>query len=306
MSKRDPSVYFVGGYTPRKDLMGTISYACELEDTDAEHTIFYMYNLDNDYWSQEQFDHEIVSVEYQKIKGKPAWYLLSKRGVVSKFSQSGISEDLIRGAGTGPGLYGYVCQIKKIDNALYVCGMCRQVFKKMKNKWVSIADDILAHVDSVDYCFNAIDGSNISNIYAVGWQGEIYHYNGKKWTQCDSPTNVDLYAVKCIDESTVYICGRGGVFLYGSKNNWTIVQDEKTDDNLWSIEVFKNILFVASYSELYSFDGSTLKKVDTKLNPAPDSSRLHANNEILWSFGNNDLVCFDGKKWRRVMCPDNM
>jgi hypothetical protein len=305
MSKKAPNVYFVGGYTPRKDLMGTIAYLSELENTDEEFTRFYIYVTDKKTWMHQEIEHEIVSIAYQKIRGKFKWYLLSKRGIVVEGTSSGLSETKIKGAGTGPGLYGYVSHIKEISGELYVCGMCRQVYKKSKQTWISISSDILDSVDSVKSCFEGIDGTSAKNIYAVGWGGEIFHFDGRKWSKCDSPTNIDLNAIRCVEEDTVYICGSDGVFLRGSKNSWDVIQDEDIVEDFWGIEVYKGTPYIASRNEIFKFDGTNLVQIDTKLKPAPDSGTLHANNKILWSFGNNDLTFYDGKRWKRVICPDN-
>lgn len=305
MGKKTPNVYFVGGYTPRKDLMGTIAYLSEFEDTDAEHTRFYMYGVDKNVWMHQELDHEIVSITYQKVKEKFAWYLLSKRGLVVKASASGLSETKIKGAGTGKGLYGYVSQIREIDGTLYVCGMCRQVYKMVNQTWVSIATEILSPVDSIEFCFESIDGDSAGNIYAVGWGGEIFHFNGEKWSKCDSPTNVDLNAVKCVDKKKVYICGSNGVFLHGSQNSWDVIQNEEFEDDYWGIEVYRGTPYIASRNGIFIFNGNKLIPVDTNLKPTPDSGTLHSNDRLLWSFGNNDIIFYDGKRWKRVICPDN-
>ena len=45
--------------------------------------------------------------------------------------------------------------------------------------------------------------------------------------------------------------------------------------------------------------------VPTELDPAPKGYRLHTRDGMLWSFGQDDLVFFDGTKWERIICPDN-
>lgn len=305
MNKNSPNVYFVGGFARQDNVVGILAYLSELEDTDAEHTRFYMYRPSDDYWAHKEVDHEIVSLAYKEISDSIAWYLLSKRGVVITITSKGITQIELKTAGTGKKRYGYVSQIREIGGELYICGMCRQVYKKKNRNWVQIADSILAPIDSVDFSFESIDGSGYDNIYAVGWQGEIFHYNGEKWSKCDSPTNLDLNSVRCIDKETTYICGNNGLFLYGYGSNWNVIQDDEFDEDLWSVEIHKGTPYVAHRDGISKFDGSKLIRVDTKIKPGPDSGVLHANNQILWSFGNNDLSFYNGKKWKRVICPDN-
>ena len=305
MAKKNPDVYFAGGYSPRRDLMGTIAYLHELADTDAEHTRFYMYNPDKDAWGHREIDHEIVSVVYQKAKDRVAWFLLNKRGTIVEVSPSGVAETKIPGAGTGPGQYGYLRQIREIAGDLYACGMCRQVYRRIGNAWTSISDEILAPRDSVEFCFESMDGNSNNDIYAVGWQGEIFHYNGTKWSKCDSPTNVDLNAVKYVDHKTIYACGNDGTVVYGSRDTWNVIQEEEMGDDFWGIEFFKGLTYISSLNGIFQLKDKALTLVDTKLKPKPDSYRLHANEELMWSFGNHDLTFFDGKRWKRTVCPDN-
>jgi hypothetical protein len=183
--------------------------------------------------------------------------------------------------------------------------MGRQIYKNEKRSWKPISRDILAPMDSVEFNFTDIHGTGESDIYAVGWKGEIYHYNGKKWKQCDSPASEDLTGVKCVDSKTVYICGKNGILLHGSKNKWSVCANKDFKEDFWGMDLFDGKPYLAHRNGIAMFDGSAIIPVETKLKPSPDSGLLHSNGEELWSFGNNDLTYFDGKTWNRVICPDN-
>lgn len=305
MANNIRNVYFVGGYSPRKDLVGAIAYLDDLKEMDTEHTRFYMFSISDNDWVHHEVEHAIVSVTYQRVKGKYAWHLLSKRGVVVTIESGSVSETEIKTAGTGKNRYGYVHQIREIAGELYICGMGRQVYKNLERSWVSIAQRILAPIDSVEYNFKSIDGTSSTDIYAVGWKGEIFHYDGKDWKQCSSPTNINLNAVKCVDPNTVYICGRNGILLKGSMDAWSVYAAEDFEEDLWGLDVFDGKPYIAYRNGIAMFDGNSIIPVDTKLKPEPDSGVLQSNGDELWSFGNNDLCYFNGESWERVICPDN-
>lgn len=272
---------------------------------DVEFTRFYMCSVPDDEWMLQEYDHEMVSLTLIR-KGKQwAWHLLSKRGVVIELSTKGASETSVGGPDVGPDEYGYVRRIRNVNGELYVCGMCRQVYKKSGKNWHSISNAILAPVDSTEYNFRDIGGEGSDNLYAVGWQGEIFHYDGKNWNQCGSPTNEDLNSLKFSDDGTVYICGKNGALLYGSGDNWTVVDIEDFDEDLWGIEEFRGSIYVSSRRQIFRLDGSSLLPIQTGLKPSPDSGILHSNEQELWSFGNYDVMRFDGDNWKRVICPDN-
>ncbi|MEE9129612.1 MAG: hypothetical protein V3T84_06300 [Phycisphaerales bacterium] len=303
VNEQNTGVYFVEGYVARKDLVGIVTYLEELEGTDAEHTRFYMLG---DHWSHLEIDHEIVSMVKHLIKpDTPSWQLLSKRGVVVGLTAAGVVQEEIKDAGTGPQSYGYLSQIREIDGTLYTCGMCRQVYKRSGRGWVHMDDGILAPRESVDFCLESIDGTDEANLYAVGWKGEIFHFDGKKWDKISSPTNLDLERVRCAGPDLVYICGQNGVLLRGSGSTWEAFQDDDFDEDLWGLEIFNDMPYVAWRGGLLRFDGAGLIPVETGLEPPIDGGRLHAADGLLWSFGEEHLACFDGKKWERVICPDN-
>jgi hypothetical protein len=67
-----------------------------------------------------------------------------------------------------------------------------------------------------------------TELYAVGWQGEIWHYDGEKWHQLPSPTKLVLVDVCCAGDGTVYACGREGLLLKGRDQTWEIVEPPGT------------------------------------------------------------------------------
>lgn len=68
----------------------------------------------------------------------------------------------------------------------------------------------------------AVWGNGPSDIYVVGHEGTIHHYDGSAWTE-DSTSGVtdDLRAVWGSSSTDVYIVGKGGVVLHGSVGSWT-------------------------------------------------------------------------------------
>ena len=53
-------------------------------------------------------------------------------------------------------------------------------------------------------------------------------------------------------------------------------------------------------------DGTTFEPVDFGLSTDVDCHRLHANDGVMWSFGIDHLLVFNGKKWSEVVCPMNV
>lgn len=105
-----------------------------------------------------------------------------------------------------------LCDLKFIGSHLHVVGMGRQVYKRIdSNKWFRVDEGTFVAPDQIDLSnytakgFNAIDGIVEDNMYAVGYAGEIWNYNGKIWVQLNSPVKQILNAVKVIDTGEFFI-----------------------------------------------------------------------------------------------------
>jgi len=198
---------------------------------------------------------------------------------------------------------GTLLRIRNIAEKIYVCGMSGQVYRRDENAWIEIDQGIrgLAGID-----FEDIGGSSAEDIYAVGMPGIVYHFNGRQWRKLDFPTNRPLSGVKCVSKDEVYVCGNNGNLFRGSRDQWEFIGDKKIKSNFWAVEEFQNKIYVAYGAGLFVHDAAGLSKLDFADKGEIDGHRLHANGGVLWSFGINNVFCFDGSTWQRVICPKNV
>jgi hypothetical protein len=142
-----------------------------------------------------------------------------------------------------------------------------------------------------------MDGLDESDIYAVGFEGEIWRRVSEKWRQLESPTNVILHQVRMVKKNLAYACGQKGVLLVGKGDEWTEIKHTATEDDLWGMQLFNDTLYVASDDGIFALDkNSDLNAVSVK--GIKTFGYLHANEGVMWSFGLKDLIWTDdGKKW---------
>jgi len=179
----------------------------------------------------------------------------------------------------------------------HACGMNRQVFVRVgANQWRPMN----APESSSDVAgFEAIDGFDTNEIYAVGWEGEIWRCVGGNWTNCQSPVNVILSGVCCAPDKNVYACGQQGTLLRGRNEAWEILTTPDLDDDLWDVHWFDGKLYAASMSYLYTLDGDRLVPVNFGIEPPASFYRLTDADGVLWSVGQEAILSFDGAKWER-------
>lgn len=182
-----------------------------------------------------------------------------------------------------------------VDDLVVACGMGRQVYLRTgEKKWKAMNGPAPAEGEAAG--FEAIDGFALDDLFAVGWNGEIWNYDGKAWHERPSPSDLILTAVCCAGDGKVYAAGQDGTLLRGREGAFEAVSIPVGVD-LWDLCWFNNKLYVATMSELFTVDGTKVEPVDFG-ERAPDSCySLTAYDGVLWSIGETDVASFDGTTW---------
>ncbi len=187
---------------------------------------------------------------------------------------------------------------RTIGGEVYACGAKRQVYRRVgEAQWRDISAPRAQQSEALG--FEAIDGFAHDDIYAVGWGGEIWHYDGRAWRSCASPTHVILTSVCCAGDGVVYAAGQGGVLLRGRGEAWEkIVWGDEVID-LWDLCWFEDKLYVASSTALFTLDQDRLAPVDLSTVAPVSCFSLSTAQGVLWSVGKETVISFDGTRWRR-------
>ena len=242
---------------------------------------------------------------------------LSREGDVEIYSNGdgSILLEKIPGAGLQPdnmtrGLAGYVTNIREIGASLYVCGISGQVYRRVgEGKWVEMDKGLYKPLTDPagehENMFTCIDGNSESDIYVVGMNGVIFHFDGEQWTSVDSSTHSHLNWVRCYGDD-VYICGSDGVLLKGNRDiGFEHVGSTDVDLTWRCVCEFEGKVYLGSNCGLFQWDGSGVHETHTNLSPQLDVFRLDSDGKSLFSFGIKDIVWFNGESWSRIQHPDN-
>lgn len=307
MPRKKPSrVTFLDAHVSASGWLGVLAFP-EDYSGDVEFTMFF--TTQNDQWAQLQFDFDIVSVSSLVDEGSNyrAWWLAGKRGELVEVRGGSARIERIPTAGTGsPGKYGYLAQLRTIGGKLFLCGYRRQVYVRESGNWLAIGTQILDNKTNGPWTgFESIDGFSTRDIYAAGDGGEVWHYDGTTWDQCDVPTNRNISEVRCIGDE-VWLCGDGGFVIRGRNDQWDVVWDsDDPSENWWSIEKFQDQIYLAGNELLVVLDKGKVTPLSIPRKPDITTHRLQAANGKLWSIGEDDIFQFDGSKWASVVCPQN-
>lgn len=188
---------------------------------------------------------------------------------------------------------------RTIDGQVYACGMQRQVFvRDQTGHWSDISAPRSASQDAIG--FESVDGYSSGEVYAVGWGGEIWQYDGTSWADRSGLTNLVLTAVCCAPNGTVYAAGQQGVMIHGRGEAWALIDwAEDTNLDFWDLCWFEDHLYVATATGLFTLTGNALDPVDFGDVGPLSCFSLSAAQGVLWSVGPSDVASFDGVRWHR-------
>lgn len=162
--------------------------------------------------------------------------------------------------------------------------------------WRRIDEGLPASFDG-----QAIHGFAADDLYAVGREGQIWHFDGSNWRAEDSPTSTTLTCVTCAPNGKVYAAGHRGVLVEGHAGTWRVVDTEVPVDNIWDVEWFAEKLYVSTMGDVYTLGELGFSAVDFGADRPKSCYQLSSANGVLWSNGEFDLMLFDGINWKRIV-----
>lgn len=252
----------------------------------------------------------IIAISVTVTSGpKPNVLALGRDGTVMRWGTDPPAEEWIDNSTDGPQNLGDLREIRTIESRAYVVGMRRTVYRcDGPRNWTRIdAGARTPDDDESDAGFDSIDGFGESEIYAAGWDGEVWRFDGTNWAKIESPTNLAIHRVVCGGDGNCYGCGQEGVIVRGRGSVWSIVAQDETDDTFWGAAWFRDRLYLSTANGIFSLRDDTLVPVDikpksrkSKIKLAPGLSfyKLDSNEHMLWSAGEK-LVLYtdDGEHW---------
>jgi hypothetical protein len=190
-----------------------------------------------------------------------------------------------------------------IGGHAYACGLDRQVWKRVaEGQWESLHAPFSGEKNK--NAFEAIGGFAEDDIYAAGWHGDMWHYDGKVWRQIDMPHSINLWSLICADDGYVYTSGNHGMMLRGRGDDWKGPNTEVPDEDMWDIHWFGKRLYVIGMSKIYTLgDRGGLVRVNTGVDAPRTCYRLTSADGVMWSVGPQDIFSFNGTAWARVELP---
>ena len=201
---------------------------------------------------------------------------------------------------------GFLMDMRKIGRNWYAVGGHHQVYREINGKWKTIDSGVYVPGESGEAkILLSIDGTAEDDIYATGFNGVIFHFDGNAWTNLDSPTNLGLQRVLCLGKKEVYICGHGNSLFRGNSTGWVPLTEPDESTTYWDMASFKGDTYVCTKTELYIIKDNQLELVNIPVDGPVSFYRMDSDSHELWTCGDECLLKFDGRNWEQFIFPDN-
>lgn len=223
-------------------------------------------------------------------------------------NEKGIETD-IQPITEGGAYKGGVFKLKTIDGWLYFCGGQNSVGKRIKkNEWIPHPSPIPNPVrsDNLSNRFNDIDGFNEEDIYCVGTEGGVYHFNKNAWTSISFPTNNDLENVCCAGDGFVYIADDNNTIYKGRQNEWKLIHKGKNTLPFRDMVWYKDRIWCTSDYGVW-----TIKNDKSTIADIPDGMVAYAGNlsaadGVLLLAGYGGAAFLQDGQWTKIFSISEM
>lgn len=240
-----------------------------------------------------------ISMAYAKLEPSPIIVAISPYGDYWELESVSASERV----GKISKFTGNLRRLASVDGKFLACGMDRVVLKRTKaGSWTSFGPGPLTGDPDV-VGFEDIAGYSASELYAVGWAGEIWWYDGKKWQRADSPTSTILSSMTCAADGFVYVVGHDGVMLKGRRDQWELIETRRSE-NLKDVAYLDGQIYVCTDFALYRLmESGLLAETDfekAKDRPTTCLHLLESESELV-SLGTKDVFVKRDAAWQRLV-----
>ncbi len=201
---------------------------------------------------------------------------------------------------TGHGIFG----IKNIDGTIYGVAPGRKVYQRLGvNSWQR--DEQLINIPGAQQTawlgFDDIDGFNKNDIYAVGEDRDVWHFDGEDWTPLDiSHRPLICNCVVCAEDGYVYIGGENGAIARGRGDIWKTYYPEEKGEDFKSIVSYRGRVFAGTEEGTFIIGEDLIPQpydFEGQLRPIAGRFMYTAYDRLLIASNFNPVAFFDGEKW---------
>jgi photosystem II stability/assembly factor-like uncharacterized protein len=110
-----------------------------------------------------------------------------------------------------------------------------------------------------------VGGNGEDDVYVVGENGTILHYDGISWSPAESGTTKHLYGISGISEDSVYVVGENGIILNYNGISWSPAESgiSETLRGVWG-NAADDVFAVGDNGTILHFNGSEWNPMESQ------------------------------------------
>lgn len=195
--------------------------------------------------------------------------------------------------------------LAKVGDQIYGVGYNREVLKRIgPDKWECISSEI-KDSDAKGQGFDDLDGFSTDDLYAVGGNSDIWHFNGQRWRPLDVSNNFLPTAVCCAEDGYVYIAGAWGMIARGRDDTWETYCPDPTISKFTAVVSYQGRIFFGSESSVRVLDHNVPNlehqpyDFEGQIYPFP-ARRMDVGHGLMMFASLDQVAIYDGKEWKKI------
>ncbi|MBF0451375.1 MAG: DUF1566 domain-containing protein [Candidatus Magnetomorum sp.] len=147
---------------------------------------------------------------------------------------------------------------------------------------------------------NTVWGTSSSNVFTVGNDSLILHYDGSGWSSMTSTTQNNLHSVFGLSETDIVAAGADGTLLQFNGSQWKL-QPPVVDTFLWALWGVTDTLYAAgSEGTLLKRTNNTWQKISSNTSVTLRDIWGSAQNDIFVVGGQGTILHYNGTAWVKM------
>ena len=184
----------------------------------------------------------------------------------------------------------------------YAVGPARTVYRReAKNKWRVLDQGLPSDGGGQDAGFRDLDGFSESELYACGGAGDLWTWDGVKWSNVTLPTNAVLRRICCGADGLAYILTDQRTVIIGRGSSWRIAEQDNTKEILEQLVWYQDRIYVSTTSALFEIVGGKFRQTRLKVPKQESYARLASGDGVLLVAGSNEACMYNGKQWTTIL-----
>lgn len=225
---------------------------------------------------------------------------------------SGSSAIEIALARSETGNRGGIRRLRTIDGYLHVCGGNRSFGVRRGNsdwQWFTSLFDAPGRSEyglPLPSGFDDIDGFAANDIYLVGGEGDVWHFDGSKARRIDFPSNMHLHSVCCGGDGNVYVAGSEGALFVGRGDKWRALETPRLSLPLMYMAWHDGQLWATNDYGVWTVEDGRLVDAKVPASAKVASGYLSVADGVLLLAGRYGAAYHQDGKWTQLFSYQTM